>query len=98
MRRTMLTVPAAGLFAAAALTACGGDDTASDGGVNVVAAFYPLAFAAEQVGGEDVTVTNLTPAGQEPHDIELDPSDIARVEEADYIVYLEGFIPELDTA
>lgn len=98
MRRTMLTVPLAGLTAAAALTACGGGDATADEGVNVIAAFYPLAFATEQVGGEGVTVTNLTPAGQEPHDIELDPSDIARVEEADYIVYLEGFIPELDTA
>ncbi|WP_342673006.1 metal ABC transporter substrate-binding protein [Glycomyces arizonensis] len=94
----MLTVPAAGLLAAATLAACG-DDTASSGdGLDVVAAFYPLAFAAEQVGGDGVTVTNLTPAGQEPHDLELAPSDIAAIEEADYIVYLEGFMPEFDQA
>ncbi|WP_051815403.1 metal ABC transporter substrate-binding protein, partial [Glycomyces tenuis] len=95
----MLTVPAAGLLAAAALAACGdGDSASSDGEIDVVAAFYPLAFAAEQVGGDHVNVSNLTPAGQEPHDLELAPSDIAAIEEADYIVYLEGFMPEFDEA
>jgi zinc transport system substrate-binding protein len=99
MRRTMFTLPLAGLLAAGALAACGGDDSpTADGDVDVVAAFYPLAFAAEQVGGGQVDVSNLTPAGQEPHDLELSPSDIAAVEEADYIVYLEGFMPEFDEA
>jgi zinc transport system substrate-binding protein len=96
MRRTMLTLPAAGLLAAS-LAACG-DDSASDDGLDVVAAFYPLAFAAEQVGGEHVEVANLTPAGQEPHDLELQPSDIVAIEEADHVVYLEGFIPQIDAA
>ncbi|MDA1367938.1 metal ABC transporter solute-binding protein, Zn/Mn family [Glycomyces algeriensis] len=101
MRRTrFLLVPAAGLAAAAALAACGtgSDDPAADGEINVVTAFYPLTFATEQVGGDHVAVTNLTPAGQEPHDLELAPSDIAAIEEADYVVYLKGFIPELDAA
>lgn len=98
MRRTMLTVPVVGLVAATALAACGDDTASADGEIDVVAAFYPLAFAAEQVGGEDVNVSNLTPAGQEPHDLELAPSDIAAIEEADYIVYLEGFMPEFDEA
>ena len=92
-------MPAAGLIAAAALTACGGDDSpTADGDIDVVAAFYPLAFATEQVGGDNVSVDNLTPAGQEPHDLELAPSDIAAIEEADYIVYLDGFMPEFDQA
>ncbi|GAA2134600.1 metal ABC transporter substrate-binding protein [Glycomyces algeriensis] len=93
-------MPAAGLAAAAALAACGtgSDDPAADGEINVVTAFYPLTFATEQVGGDHVAVTNLTPAGQEPHDLELAPSDIAAIEEADYVVYLKGFIPELDAA
>ena len=33
--------------------------------VSVVAAFYPVAYAVERVGGEQVSVTNLTPAGAE---------------------------------
>ncbi|MEV3935022.1 zinc ABC transporter substrate-binding protein [Glycomyces sp. NPDC049804] len=101
MRRSrFILVPVAGLAAAAALAACGSgsDDPAADGEISVVTAFYPLAFATERVGGDHVAVTNLTPAGQEPHDLELAPSDIAAIEEADYVVYLKGFIPELDAA
>lgn len=101
MRRSrFIFVPIAGLAAAAALAACGSgsDDPAADGELNVVTAFYPLTFATERVGGDHVAVTNLTPAGQEPHDLELAPSDIAAIEEADFVVYLKGFIPELDAA
>jgi len=101
MRRSrFILAPIAGLAAAAALTACGSgsDDPAADGEISVVTAFYPLAFATERVGGDHVSVTNLPPAGQEPHDLELAPSDIAAIEEADYVVYLKGFIPELDAA
>ncbi|WP_112133551.1 metal ABC transporter solute-binding protein, Zn/Mn family [Glycomyces dulcitolivorans] len=96
-RSSLLILPIAGL-AAASLAACGGEGGSDGDGLNVVAAFYPLAYATEQVGGDDVAVTNLTPAGQEPHDLELAPSDIAAIEEADYVVYLKGFIPELDAA
>ncbi|GAA1675240.1 zinc ABC transporter substrate-binding protein [Glycomyces endophyticus] len=94
----MLILPIAGLAAAGTLAACGGEGGSDADGLSVVAAFYPLAYATEQVGGDDVAVTNLTPAGQEPHDLELAPSDIAAIEEADYVVYLKGFIPELDAA
>ncbi|MEU6249677.1 zinc ABC transporter substrate-binding protein [Glycomyces sp. NPDC047010] len=97
-RSSLLILPIAGLAAAGTLAACGGEGGSDDGTTSVVAAFYPLAYATEQVGGDDVSVTNLTPAGQEPHDLELAPSDIAAIEEADYIVYLKGFIPELDAA
>ncbi|THV31441.1 metal ABC transporter solute-binding protein, Zn/Mn family [Glycomyces paridis] len=96
-RSSLLILPIAGLAAAGTLAACG-DGGADDGEINVVAAFYPLAFAAEQVGGDDINVTNLTPAGQEPHDLELSPSDLAAIEQADYVVYLADFIPELDAA
>ena len=36
-------------------TACGGgSDAGASDGRDVVAAFYPLAYAAEQIGGRDV--------------------------------------------
>ena len=47
----------------------------SNGGLDVVAGFYPLAFVAKEVGGSRVDVTNLTPAGVEPHDLELTPGE-----------------------
>ncbi|MGX5655752.1 metal ABC transporter substrate-binding protein [Geodermatophilus nigrescens] len=82
------------------LTACGsGDDAAAaSDGVGVVAAFYPLQWAAERVGGDRVDVTSLTPPGAEPHDLELTPRDVASLTEADLVVYLQGFQPALDDA
>lgn len=79
--------------------ACGGD---SEGGneprasatVEVVASFYPLAEAAARLGGDRVEVRNLTPAGTEPHDLELTPDQVDDLEDADLILYLgQGFQP-----
>jgi zinc transport system substrate-binding protein len=44
--------------------------------VSVAAAFYPVAFAAQRVGGARVAVTNLTPSGAEPHDLELNSEQL----------------------
>jgi zinc transport system substrate-binding protein len=49
----------------------------------VVAGFYPVAAAAERVGGGRVSVTNLTPAGAEPHDLELTPKQVDAILDAD---------------
>jgi zinc transport system substrate-binding protein len=79
-----------------ATAACGGD--ASDKRT-VLAAFYPLAFAAEQVAGADVEVTTLTPPGAEPHDLELTARDVGRVRDASLVVYVgRGFQPALERA
>ena len=65
----------------------------------VVGAFYPLAFAAEQIADAGTVVTNLTPAGAEPHDLELTPGDVRAVDDAALVLYLgEGFMPGLETA
>jgi zinc transport system substrate-binding protein len=96
----MRTIPA--LFAATALllgsAGCGGASGAK-GRETVVAAFYPLAFAAERVGGTGVDVKNLTPPGTEPHDIELTPREVAGVQKADVVLYLtHGFQPAVEQA
>jgi len=74
------------------------DSTGAEATIDAVASFYPLQFAAEQVGGSLVTVANLTPAGAEPHDLELTPRDAAALQDADLVVYLSGFAPALDDA
>ena len=80
------------------LAGCGGSDAGS-GDKSVVAAFYPLAYAAEQIGGGGVAVRNLTPAGAEPHDLELTAGDVKDVQDADLVLYLgEGFMPGLERA
>jgi zinc transport system substrate-binding protein len=85
----------------AALSSCASGttgDPAGDGTISVVASFYPLAFVTERVGGDRVDVTDLTPPGVEPHDLELSPRDVASVVEADLVVYLAGFSPAVDDA
>jgi zinc transport system substrate-binding protein len=80
------------------LTGCGAASGAK-GRTSVVAAFYPLAYAAEQVGGSKVNVHNLTPPGAEPHDIELTPGDVGRLQQADVVLYLShGFQPAVEQA
>ncbi len=77
---------------------CGGSAT-DDGRTDVVAAFYPLAYAAGQIGGDRVSVSNLTPPGAEPHDLELTARDVKLVRDADLVLYLgHGFQPGLEDA
>ena len=79
-------------------TGCGEGVDAKGEGDEVIAAFYPLAFLAEQVA-PDADVRNLTPPGAEPHDLELSPRDVARVREARRVLYLGGgFMPSLEDA
>ncbi|RZU31019.1 metal ABC transporter substrate-binding protein [Blastococcus saxobsidens] len=73
------------------LAACGGEPAgADDGRVDVVATSYPLEFVAEQVGGDLVTVMNLTRAGGDSHGLEPAPRDVASLVEADVVVHLSG--------
>lgn len=91
------------LAAATALLTLGGVAACSPAGgghdpgrVDVVAAFYPLQFLTERVGGPTVTVTNLVKPGAEPHDLELNPRQVGQVVDAELIVYLGGFQPAVD--
>jgi zinc transport system substrate-binding protein len=66
---------------------------------SVVASSYPIAWAAQQVGGARVNVTNLTPAGAEPHDLELTPDQIDDVLDATVVFELgRGFQPAVEQA
>ncbi len=58
--------------------------------LNVVTSFYPLAFLAEQIGGDNIMLTNLTPAGAEPHEYELTPQDTITVETSDLLILNGG--------
>jgi zinc transport system substrate-binding protein len=93
--RTVLTTA---IVLGLSLAACGGSGGNGSGGKQVVAGFYPLAFAAEEIGGDRVEVTNLTPAGAEPHDVELTPRDVERVRSADVVLYAGGLQPALEEA
>ena len=64
--------------------------------IQIVAGFYPLAFAAEGVAGDLAEVVSLAGPGVEPHDLELTPGDVAKINDADLVVYIPEFIPALD--
>lgn len=66
----------------------------TDQKIKVTASFYPLAEFARQVGGDKVTVQNITPAGVEPHDFEPSPQDIASFQKSKVFIYTgAGFEP-----
>ncbi len=90
----MCVAPVCGL---GALLAAGcGDEPA---GRQIVTSFYPLEFAASQVAPDGVDVTNLTPPGAEPHDLELDARDVASLRDASLVVYVGGgFQPAVEDA
>jgi len=85
------------LVGAATLAGCSaqGTDGGSDG-VTVLASFYPLQYVAQQIGGDLVTVDNLTPPAAEPHDLELSPAQVREIGTADLVVYLSGFQHAVD--
>lgn len=97
---------ASALLAAIVLgAACGGDDDSgaaapsggAGAGLSVVANFYPLYEAAREIGGDGVEVKNLTPAGSEPHDLELTPRQVDQLLDADLVLYLgKGFQPAVE--
>jgi len=97
MRRLLVSVLAVTAIVTGACSS--GGSNGGDGKLKVVAAFYPLAEAATKVGGDLVDLENLTPPGVEPHDLELTPSRIADIQEADVVLYLgHGFAPALEDA
>ncbi|SCL17281.1 zinc transport system substrate-binding protein [Micromonospora nigra] len=96
-----LATASAALLALGGVAACSTEDApagADPQRIDVVAAFYPLQFVTERVGGDAVTVTNLAKPGAEPHDLELNPGQVGQISEAELIVFLDGFQPAVDEA
>lgn len=63
----------------------------------VFTSFYVMEDFAKKIGGERVEVTNMIPAGSEPHDWEPTAMGIVQLETADLFVYNgAGFEPWLD--
>jgi zinc transport system substrate-binding protein len=92
MTRIVLIIVMVALLTAGCGAATAGKNT-------IVAAFYPLAYAAKSIAGPRYHVENLTPPGAEPHDLELTPRTVGRVETAGFVLYLgHGFQPAVATA
>ena len=97
MKMRRLTAAAMALLVLA--TGCTSPTGSSGSGrLSVVVAFYPLQYVVEQVGGDQVSVANLTLPGVEPHDLELTAKQIASVGSADLVFYERGFQAAVDSA
>ncbi|TFG57137.1 MAG: hypothetical protein E4H30_01530 [Methanomassiliicoccus sp.] len=74
------------IVASALLKGTSGEDDR----VQVVATFYPLAYMAESIGGERVTVASLVPYNSELHSWQPTPQDLIKADKADIILYNGG--------
>lgn len=98
MKPLAIVSGAAGLLL---VTGCAGDPSGDASGttdLTVAAAFYPLQFVAQEVGGDHVNVIALASPGVEPHDLELSPSAVRQLDSADLVLYLSDFQPAVDDA
>jgi zinc transport system substrate-binding protein len=86
----------------ASLLGCGAAGEQADeaeGKVLAVTGLYPLAFLAEEIGGERAHVINLVPAGVEPHDWSPGSRDLVTITRAHLFIYngagLEGWVADV---
>ncbi len=79
------------LVTAGALSSgCASPRARNSGRLDVAANFFPIAEMARRTGGDRVSVSNLTPAGVEPHDLELTSRQVDAILDADVVFYLGG--------
>lgn len=97
-QKTLVALGAAGALTLSACSAATDNSAASEASLTVATAFYPLQFVAERVGGDAVEIVSMTPAGVEPHDVELSPATVLSLGEADLALYLSDFQPAVDDA
>lgn len=55
--------------------------------ISVYTSFYSMYDFAGKIGGDRINLTNLVPAGTEPHDWEPSPIDVAGLEKAQVFIY-----------
>lgn len=58
--------------------------------IKAVTSFYPLYYFATQIAGDKADVTNITPAGAEPHDYEPTARQVAEIEDSDLLILNGG--------
>lgn len=69
------------------LTACSVPNPEDDKNrLKVAATFYPLAYLSQEIGGDFVSVTQITPGGIEPHDYEPTPQDLATIQSSQVFI------------
>lgn len=88
----------AGAAALLFLTGCTAPSSSPASSLTVAAAFYPLEYVAQAVTGDAAEVIALASPGVEPHDLELSPSVVRSLADADVVLFIEDFQPAVDAA
>lgn len=60
------------------------------GKLQIYTSIYPIYDFTKKIGGEKITVYNMTKAGAEPHDFEITSKDMANLSNADLFIYNGG--------
>lgn len=81
-----------------ALSACSGSTTDDAAGVEVTTAFYPLSYLVSAIGGDNVTITDLTPSGGDAHGVELSPKEVTDMAKTDVLFYIATMSSAIDDA
>ncbi len=68
----------------------------SEEGLVITTSIYPIYYFASEIVQDRGHVVNLTPGGVEPHDYELTPYDLQRIESSDLVVVNGFFEPWLE--
>lgn len=66
--------------------------------ITVAAEIYPLAYYAEQIGGDLVEVNQIVPAGTPVHGYEMSPAEIADLSEKDLAIFITSLAAPVDDA
>ena len=105
--RALLAMGTAGLLAGCAGCSPRAEtDGAPDGRLNVVTSLFPYYDFARQIGGEEIDLSLVVPAGMDSHAFEPTPADMRMIQEADIIFcnggemenWLEQVLASLDTS
>lgn len=86
----MRSLPVIGVALVVAACAPTGTAGSPDGRLSVVTSFYPIHEASLRITGDRGRVTNLTPPGVEPHDVELTTDQVDLLLDADVVLHLGG--------
>lgn len=89
MKRKILSILICIISLSLCLIGCTGNVARkkNNGKLKVMASFYTMYDFAKKIGGDKVEVTNMVPAGTEPHDWEPSTKDLIEMEKSDVFIY-----------
>lgn len=89
MKRRILSILVCMAVLSLCLAGCTGNIAKKNknGKLKVMASFYTMYDFAQKIGGDKVEVTNMVPAGTEPHDWEPSTKDLIEMEKSDVFIY-----------